>query len=83
VEVAFLNAVKEADALKHRRSVVHQLQEMEHRQLWFGLLNGKVLISLSSHSSQFLSRGFQLFALSKQTQKMTSSLQIGTTSSGQ
>ncbi|CAG0918411.1 unnamed protein product [Notodromas monacha] len=41
VEMAFLNTVKEADALKHRRPVISTLQESEHRQLWLGLLNDR------------------------------------------
>jgi autophagy-related protein 5 len=36
----FMSVVKEADALKHKGSIVNSMQEKEHFTLWAGLQNG-------------------------------------------
>nr|VZI39500.1 unnamed protein product [Spirometra erinaceieuropaei] len=36
----FMSTIKEADMLKHRGSVVSEMQPRDHQQLWTGLVNG-------------------------------------------
>ncbi|VDL99146.1 unnamed protein product, partial [Schistocephalus solidus] len=40
VKANFMSTIKEADMLKHRGSVVSEMQPRDHLQLWMGLLNG-------------------------------------------
>lgn len=41
IEACFMNCVNEADALKHRSSVMRNLVKKECNQLWSGLVNDK------------------------------------------
>ena len=40
VQSHFISVVKEADALKHRSSVVNSMQKKDHNTLWTGFMNG-------------------------------------------
>nr|KAG5711007.1 hypothetical protein BaRGS_013741 [Batillaria attramentaria] len=44
VEAHFMATVKEADALKHRSQVINGMQKKDHKQLWTGFQNGRVVI---------------------------------------
>lgn len=41
IETNFFSNIKEADALKHKGSVIKNLEKKYHNQLWLGLLNDK------------------------------------------
>lgn len=36
-----MSSLKEADVLKHRGTVMQNMQKKDHTQLWLGLVNGK------------------------------------------
>lgn len=42
VESQFMSCLKEADALKHKGQIISQMQKKDHKQLFLGLLNGKL-----------------------------------------
>ena len=42
VESHFMSCLKEADALKHKGQIISQMQKKDHKQLFLGLLNGKM-----------------------------------------
>jgi len=44
VESHFMSTIKEADSLKHRSNIINGMQKKDHKQMWMGLVNGKVLI---------------------------------------
>lgn len=37
-----MSCLKEADALKHKGQIISQMQKKDHKQLFLGLLNGKL-----------------------------------------
>lgn len=37
-----MSCLKEADALKHKGQIISQMQKKDHKQLFLGLLNGKI-----------------------------------------
>ncbi|XP_060572782.1 autophagy protein 5-like [Ruditapes philippinarum] len=41
VESHFMSMLKEADALKHRSSVINGMQKKDHKQMWMGLVHDK------------------------------------------
>lgn len=41
VESHFMSMVKEADALKHKSTIISAMQKRDHKQLWSGLKNDK------------------------------------------
>lgn len=41
VEAHFMSCLKEADFLKHRGTVMQNMQKKDHVQLWLGLMNDK------------------------------------------
>lgn len=42
VEAHFMSSLKEADVLKHRGTVMQNMQKKDHTQLWLGLVNGTI-----------------------------------------
>lgn len=42
VEAHFMASLKEADVLKHRGTVMQNMQKKDHTQLWLGLVNGDI-----------------------------------------
>lgn len=44
VEAHFMASLKEADVLKHRGTVMQNMQKKDHTQLWLGLVNGMIKI---------------------------------------
>ncbi|XP_052807258.1 autophagy protein 5-like [Mya arenaria] len=41
VESVFMSTVKEADALKHRSSIINSMQKKDHKNMWMGVVNDR------------------------------------------
>lgn len=53
VEAHFMASLKEADVLKHRGTVMQNMQKKDHTQLWLGLVNGNSYFYFVSSSVTF------------------------------
>jgi autophagy-related protein 5 len=41
-----MSMLKEADALKHRSSVINGMQKKDHKQMWMGLVHGILIFNV-------------------------------------